>query len=679
MPAKPRYITAEDLYALQVLRDVRLSPDGRLIVYSLEWVEKKTEKKYSNLWLVDAEKGAPRRFTHGKHKDTSPRWSPDGRQIAFLSNRGDPEKPPQVYLISLDGGEAQPLTSLKGEIGNLSWSPDGRYLLCTFRRTDPEDLEREKDEQKKKLGVVVRIYERVFYKLDGYGYLPHERTHIWLIDARTGRARPLTDGPIWDERDPAFSPDGRWIAFISNRSEDPDLRPEADDLFVIPAGGGEARRIPTPPGPKSLPSFSPDGRWIAYIGREGEGEGWKNDSLWIVPTDGSAPAHNLTAAYDLHVSAWTINDVGQPETMPPTWSKDGERLYFQVVRHGSTLLCSITRRGDDLREVIGEGGVVGAYTFDREGRRLAYFYGRMDDPAQIYVRDLDAQLVRHRTRLNREVLDAVTLSPVEEVWFKGPDGNDLQGWIMKPPDFKKNRKYPSILYIHGGPLTQYGKFFMHEFYYLAAHGYVVYFCNPRGGRGYGEAHARAIWGAWGTADYADLMAWADYMEKQPYIDPKRMGVAGGSYGGYMALWIIGHTDRFAAAVVERCVSNFISEWGSSDFNWTFEYEVQAGPPFQDFQKWWDLSPIKYIGNARTPTLVIHYENDLRCPIEQGEQVFVALKRLGVPTRFVRFPEEFHGLSRTGRTDRRVARLEQIRQWFDTWLKQPESLDNRGEA
>jgi dipeptidyl aminopeptidase/acylaminoacyl peptidase len=668
MPLKARPITAEDLYALQILKDVRLSPDGKFIVYSLEWVDRKTEKKYSNLWLVDAEKGAPRRFTHGKHKDFSPRWSPDGRQIAFLSNREDAEKPPQVYLISLEGGEAQPLTSLQGEIGQLSWSPDGRFLLCTFRRTDAEVLEREKDEQKKKLGVVVRIYERVFYKLDGYGYLPHERTHIWLIDARSGRAHPLTDGPIHDERDPSFSPDGRWIAFISNRAEDPDLRPEADDLFVIPAAGGEMRRIPTPPGPKSLPAFSPDGRWIAYIGREGEGEGWKNDSLWIVPLDGSAPAQNLTARYDVHVSPWTINDVGQPEAMPPVWSNDGERLYFQAVRHGSSLLYAISRRGDDLHEVIGEGGVVGAFTFDREQRRLAYFYGRMDDPAQVYVRDMDGQVIRHRTRIHRDLLDRVQLSPVEEVWFKGADGNDLQGWIMKPPDFDPQRKYPSILYIHGGPLTQYGKFFMHEFYYLAAHGYVVYFCNPRGGRGYGEAHARAIWGAWGTADYADLMAWADYMERQPYIDSQRMGVAGGSYGGYMTLWIIGHTSRFAAAVVERCVSNFISEWGSSDFNWTFEYEVQAGPPFQDFQKWWDLSPIKYVGNVRTPTLVVHYENDLRCPIEQGEQVFVALKRLGVPTRFVRFPDEFHGLSRTGRTDRRVVRLEQIRQWFDTWLK-----------
>jgi dipeptidyl aminopeptidase/acylaminoacyl peptidase len=292
----------------------------------------------------------------------------------------------------------------------------------------------------------------------------------------------------------------------------------------------------------------------------------------------------------------------------------------------------------------------------------------MDDPGQVHVREVDSGTTRILTRINRDVLDRSELSKVEEVWFKGPDKNPLQGWIMKPSSFNPRKKYPSILYIHGGPLTQYGKFFFHEFEVLVANGYVVYFCNPRGGKGYGEEHAGAIWGAWGTADYDDLMAWADYMEKQPYIDKERMGVTGGSYGGYMTLWIIGHTKRFQAAITDRCVSNFISEWGSSDMNWTFEYEVEAAPPYKDFKKWWDMSPMKYIGNAKTPTLVQHYENDLRCPIEQGEQVFVALKRLGVDTEFVRYPDEFHGMSRTGRTDRRIERIKHILRWFDKYLK-----------
>jgi dipeptidyl aminopeptidase/acylaminoacyl peptidase len=274
---------------------------------------------------------------------------------------------------------------------------------------------------------------------------------------------------------------------------------------------------------------------------------------------------------------------------------------------------------------------------------------------------------RALTRINRALLDGIDLGQIEEVWIKGRDGNDIQGWILKPPGFDPAKKYPSILEIHGGPLTQYGKFFMHEFYFLAAQGYVVHFSNPRGGRGYGEAHGKAIWGGWGDADYADLMAWTDYVEKLPYIDAGRMGVTGGSYGGYMTVWIIGHTQRFKAAAAQRCVSNFVSMWGSSDFNWTFQQVLDDKPPFEDLQKFWDHSPIKYIGNAKTPTLVLHNEFDLRCPIEQGEQVFVALKTLGVESEMVRFPDEFHGLSRTGRTDRRIVRLKHIAGWFNRHL------------
>jgi len=669
MPAAPRLIAAEDLYRLQVLSDVRLSPDGKHVVYALQRVDRKTEKKVANLWIVAADgSGAPRQFTWGDQRDRTPRWSPDGSRIAFLSDRGNTDKPAQIHIIPFGGGEARPLGRIDGEIGALEWSPDGRRLLCAVRKQDAEELEREADEQKKKLGVVYRRYERAFFKFDGHGYLPHERWHLWLVDARSGRARQLTDGPVWDEEHPAWSPDGRSIAYMSNRSPDPDLQPDHIDLLVMPSAGGEARSIKTPVGYKIMPSFSPDGQWIAYYGYEGDGLYYKNTGLWVVPADGSAKPRNLTDKYDLHISPMVINDIGAPEQMPPVWSRDGRTLYFQVAHHGSSMLVSLSRDGKTLTEVVGEGGTVGAFSFDREQTRVAYFYGRMDDPGQVYVREMPAGSTRHLTRVNRNVLDGLDLGKVEEHWIETPAGNEVQGWILTPPGFDGRRKYPSILYIHGGPLTQYGKFFMHEFYVLAAAGYVVHFCNPRGGRGYGEAHARAIWGAWGTADYDDLMAWTDFVARKNYIDTKRMGVTGGSYGGYMTLWIIGHSERFKAAVTARCVSNFISEWGSSDLNWTFEYELEAGPPFKDFQKYWDMSPLKYLGAAKTPTMVIHSENDLRCPIEQGEQAFVALKRAGVPSEMIRFPDEFHGLSRTGRTDRRIARIGHILRWFDAYMK-----------
>jgi dipeptidyl aminopeptidase/acylaminoacyl peptidase len=406
---------------------------------------------------------------------------------------------------------------------------------------------------------------------------------------------------------------------------------------------------------------------IAYFGTEGRKLWYKNQGLWIVPADGNSDAVNLTERYDVHVSPSTINDIGSPEIMPPTWSADGQKIYFPIMQHGRSKLCSITTDGEKFESIAGENGVVGSFTFNRDHSKLAYFMGKIDDPGQIYFKKGDSNKSKQISQFNKQLFQKLDLGEVEEVWIMGPDDNDIQGWILKPPGFDPNKQYPSILEIHGGPLTQYGELFMHEFYFLAASGYVVHFCNPRGGRGYGEDHAKAIHNNWGTADYQDLMAWTDFIGRLPYIDDQNMGVTGGSYGGYMTVWIIGHTDRFKAAVTQRCVSNFTSMWGSSDLNWVFQELLEDKRPFEDIDKYWQHSPMKYIGNAKTPTLVIHSENDLRCPIEQGEQVFVALKSLGVESEMVRFPGEFHGLSRNGRTDRRIVRLNHILRWFDKYL------------
>ncbi len=662
-----RKITAEDLYRFQTITDLELSPDGKQVVFAIRRIDRQSEKKFANLRMIDAASGEVRAFTQGDHTDSLPRWSPDGRQIAFLSNRAD-ENQPQIYLIPTDGGEARQLTDLKGEFGSLEWSPDGRWIACQFRKKDAEDIEREQDESKKKLGVVVRPIERIFYKLDGHGFLPRERWHVWLINARTGKARQITDSPVFDDLEPVWSPDGKRLAYTSNRAPDPDLDYDQIDVFEFDLETGQERLIPTPPGPKGKLSYSPDGRLIAYIGHEGKTLDWKNDSLWIVTADGSKAAINLTGKYDFHVNDWTIADISGHKLMPPTWSNDGQRLYFQVLHHGITRLDSIDVKTGELAPLLRDPGVVMEHNFDRAQRRLAYFFATMTDPGQIYLYEMETGQSRALTSLNRDWLDGVDLGEVEEMWFKGASGNDLQGWILKPPDFDAARKYPSVLEIHGGPLLQYGHNFMHEFYFLAANGYVVYFCNPRGGQGYGEEHARAIHGAWGTVDYDDLMAWTDFVAQKPYIDAERMGVAGGSYGGYMTNWIISHTHRFHAAVTQRSVSNIVSMWGSSDFNWAFQDTFLGKAPYEDGQILWDRSPIKYFANVRTPTLVSHSEQDLRCPLEQDEQVYVALRKLGVPTRFIIFPEESHDLSRSGRTDRRIVRLKEFLAWFDRWLK-----------
>lgn len=681
-------IKAEDLYRFRLITDCRISPDGDYVVHSVQRVDRKTQKKISNLWIAHTGRGRSAQFTYGDHVDSQPRWSPDGRSIAFLSNRKG-EKRAQIYIIPADGGEARQLTDLKGNFSTFEWSPDGKSIVCAFRKTDQDALERERDEMKRKLGIVAWHTDRVFYKMDGIGLLPKERWHIWRIDARTGRAVQLTDGDRHEEFAPSWSPDGSSIVFLSNRDPNPDRNPDRIEIFVMPARGGRLRKVETPVGIKLAVGFSPDGKRLAYYGITGQGQWYKNMSLWVVPAYGrrgpraargkslrrKVGPENLTARFDVEVLGEVIGDL-RPElpVAPPVWSEDGSKIYITIGRHGCTTLNSVTvgdkgrSRSRKLVTVIGERGAVMHFSLDRANSRVAYLYGDSANPPDIWTRDLSGGAPRRVTRVNERVLRGVDLGEIEEVWFKGREGNDLHGWILKPPGFDPRKKYPSILEIHGGPMIQYGHAFVHEFYYLAANGYVVFFSNPRGSQGYGEKHSKAIWGRWGGVDYADIMAWADHVARKRYIDRSRMGVTGGSYGGFMTNWIIGHTNRFKAAVTQRSIVNMVSKYGAGDYNWMLAYRFGGKDPWEDIKAYWDQSPLKYFGSVRTPTLVIHSEEDHRCPIVEGEQTFVALKKVGVDAEMVRFPGEPHGLSRTGRTDRRIERLKHMLRWFDKYLK-----------
>jgi dipeptidyl aminopeptidase/acylaminoacyl peptidase len=690
MTAEKRRTTAEDLYRFELVSDPQISPDGQHVVFCIQRVDGETEKKYTHLWVVPTDGGEARQFTYGKQVDSRPRWSPDGRTIAFLSNRGNEEQA-QIYLLPFHGGEARPLTDLKGSIIAFEWSPDGSKLAVQFRKKDADVLEREKDEQKKKLGPASRRITRFNYKLDGAGYLPKEQGHIWLVDATSGEATQLTDGD-YEETEPRWSPDGRHILFISNRSEDPDLYLDETELYLTPAEGGEGacaemQQIPAHHGRKFAPAFSPDGRFISYLGRVLPGRWYQNASLYVTPNPFhpepiTGEARNLTAEFDLHLSSVTLGDANGVELSPPAWSADGNAIYCQASVKGNQPLLAV-RLGQEQGKMVNgqwsivnsqlEKGVVGQFSLDAAGKRVAYFWGTIEDPGQVNLLNLQGEAKpRTLTCFNRQLIDEIETGQIEELWFKGPDDNDLHGWILTPPDFDPNQIYPSILQIHGGPQMQYGNFYMHEFHLLAAQGYVVYWSNPRGSQGYGEAHAGAIYNGWGTLDYGDVMAWADYLEQQPYIDRERMGVTGGSYGGYMTATIIGRTDRFAAAVAQRVVSNFVSFYGSSDLNWGTEYLFGSeSRPWEDLNNYWEQSPISRVANVCTPTMVIHSENDMRCDREQGEQLFVSLKRLGVDTELILLPGESHGVSRGGRTDRRIARLEHMIRWFEHYLK-----DNR---
>jgi len=665
---KKRTITAEDLYDIQVITGCQISPDGNQVIYTVQSVESKNEKKFTHLWKIAKDGGAPFQLTYGSHNNTSAKWSPDGNWIAFLSNRIN-EKQTQLFILPTSGGEARPITDLHGDIGDFDWSPDSQKLVFQFRKHDPEDIALLEDDNKKELGRVARrVDNRVFFKLDGYGYLPKDRYHLWTVDITSTELNQLTDSEIYDETGPVWSPDGRKIAFFSNRTEQPDLNPGKTDLFLFDIDKETIEKIPTPEGPKGMASFSPGGDRIAYLGHEGLKVGYKNDELWVVDLTSSNSARSLTAAYDFNVGGGVINDTGSVVACSPVWSSDGSALFFQVGRHGRTSLHKIGVEGEAIETVLAFDGVVSGFSIDAKTQKMAYIHGTMTDPCQVAFFTLGDKAPRTLTEINKDFFGQLDLGAFEEIWFKGADQNDLQGWIIKPPAFDPAKKYPSIMEIHGGPLAQYGFFFMHEFYYLAAQGYVVYFCNPRGGQGYGEEHAKAIYhGKWGTVDYEDLMVWADFMERQPYIDPGKMGVTGGSYGGYMTVWIIGHTERFRAAVSQRCVSNLVSMWGSSDFNWSFQSIFDDKAPYENLEVLWQCSPIKHIGSATTPTLVIHSLQDLRCAMEQSEQVYVALKNLGVETELLLFPDSPHGVSRTGRTDRRVVRLNGIVDWFERYL------------
>ncbi len=664
--AASRPTRADDLYLFQMPSDPQIAPDGRQVAFCVQRVERDTEKKYTNLWLADSDGGRLRQFTHGKWSDTQPRWSPDGRTLAFLSNRGSEEQA-QLYLLPADGGEARPLTDLKGSFANFEWSPDGTRLVCQFRQKDADALEREKDESKKKLGISFRQITRADYKFDGAGYLPQERWHIWVIDAATGQATQLTDGDK-DETEPRWSPDGQSILFTSNRGERPDMELDETELYLVPAAGGEMQMVTTRPGRKFGATFSPDGQHIAFLGRDQFGRWYQNARLYVAGLDGGG-ATDVSGRFDLHLAPATTGDVvSDAAPITPVWSADGRRVFCLATARGNQAIVAFDAFDPDAEPewLIDGPGVAGGFTFDRARTRLATIWATPTDAAQVCVRDADGT-TRTLTALN-PWLDEVALVAPEEVWFKAADGYDLHGWVLKPPGFDPTQRYPSILQIHGGPQMQYGNFLTHEFHYLAAAGYVVYWSNPRGSQGYGEAHAGAIYGQWGTVDYDDVMAWADYMAAQPYIDPERMGVTGGSYGGYMTTLIIGRTQRFKAAVAQRVVSNFLSFYGSSDLNAGLEHLAGTAAPWDDVAGCWAQSPISAIGNARTPTLVIHSENDYRCDQEQGEQVFIALRRLGVDTELLLLPGESHGVSRGGRTDRRIARLEHMLSWFERYLK-----------
>lgn len=644
MPKRP--IQIEDILRLRVPSDPRVAPDGSRVAFTLRSADMEACKYRSHIWLA-APGRDPEPLTHGGVEDSSPRWSPDGTRLAFVHSH---EGTSQVWWLPSEGGNPRPLTTLPpGKVQGLAWSPDGRRLAFAFRPKSAYDP---------KNPPTAWHVTRLVYKVEGQGWRD-TFAQLWTADAVTGEARAIVTGDF-DAGSPAWSPDGARLAFPANLDADADYATDHMDLWVVPAAGGSPSKIAAPRGPKSGLAWSPDGRWIAYFGHDKPRCAWgaANVHPWVVPAAGG-DARDLAAGHDRTWEDETITDTRAMHSMfqPVVWTPDGRAILGVVNDRGASHVYRAGLEGG-VERILGGERVISQLSIARNSS-IAYLAADFNDVGDIYLGD--ARL----TRVNGELLDSIEVSRPEEFTAKSFDGTEVQAWLLRPPRAHAG-KVPLALEIHGGPRTQYGYLFFHEFHLLAAQGYAVLFSNPRGSQGRGEAFTSAIVNDWGNLDSLDLMAVTDAALARGGLDESRMCVMGGSYGGYMTNWIVGHTDRFRCGVTMRCVSNLVSMAGTSDYGYE-DYREFGAHAWDAPETYWRMSPVAYAAKIRTPLLILHSEGDLRCPIEQAEQLYTFLKGQRKEVELVRFPEENHDLSRAGRPDRRLERLRHILRWLGRYL------------
>lgn len=662
----PKPVTAEDVLSILTALDPRMSPEGCRIAFVVKRADVKKNKYFTNLWLSGNKTRSARPFTTGDQHDSDPRWSPDGTSILFVSDRIDEIS--QIYLIRTSGGEAERLTDLPpGGIGDLEWSPDGKQASFTFQPADERDTKAAAEKRKKESkSTPPREITALRFREEGSGFLPSVKPHIWILDVATGKTKQITQS-VNGESGAIWSPDGKSLAYVANRTPDPDITPGYDDTFIIPATGGEEKRVGRPAGHAGSLAWSPDGKRIAYFGDDQPDDSWgsRDLKLWSVSVEGGdAVCH--TAALDRPVGDLTLADIHSfgAGYAGPIWRDNN--LLFLASEHGRARLHEVDTATNAIETVVGGDCAVMAVSADATGDNVAMIIGSHASPAEVYIRRQDAAPVRV-SALNDRLVGRVDVRSPEEFWADNREGGKTNGWIIRPPGFDPTTKYPMILEIHGGPHSQYGHSFFHEAQYLAAQGFVVVFTNPRGSKGYGEDWLHALHGRWGDPDLVDLMGVVDYVLSLGYVDEKRMAVTGGSYGGFMTAWVVGHTGRFACAISDRGVYSLVSFGGTCDFPMDAGYF--GGNQWEWAESLLQHSPITYAPNVTTPLMILHSEGDLRCPIEQADQYFAALRKMGKKVKYLRFPGECnHGLSRGGPPDLRIARLKANLAWFKEWLK-----------
>jgi dipeptidyl aminopeptidase/acylaminoacyl peptidase len=725
-----RFITETDLLKFTWIADPQLSPDGTSVAFVRVVVNEKENRYETSIDVVPASASAtvlPRRLTSGT-RDLSPRWSPDGKRMAFVRtpNATDAAKTPasQIYLLEMDGGEARAITDLPRAASAPVWSPDGKAIAFTASagqdgrqgqdgqsgrdgqagrdgqegRQGQDGRERQEGREGKDTKKSdVQVVTKAVYRANGNPtYVDGEHhSHLFVVRAPVDAndkpvATQITDGEF-DESGQVWSADGSTLYFVSTRVAEPYYEEAGSELYRVAAGGGAITKVASIEGSIGGLSLSPDGKQMAFVGtlRGKPIRSYSQSNLWIVDvTPGSTPK-NLTASYDFDIAGGIGGDQAAPRGQnrkPIVWSNDGASLVVASAERGSSNLRRISIATGKVEPVTDGAQDVVAYSASRDATKIAATLSTQTSIGELFLLDRGPQRAalqgaaqsgsrsttllgsRQITHVNDDLFKGIQQSEPEEIWYKTFDGKNIQGWILKPPDFDASKKYPLILEIHGGPHAAYGNVYTHEFQWMAAKGYVVLFTNPRGSTSYGQDFGNIIQYRYPGDDYKDLMAGVDEVLKKGYVDPNRLGVTGGSGGGLLTNWTITQTQRFKAAVAQRDIADWYGFWFTADFT-LFQPTWFRKAPWEDPQDFAARSPITHVANVTTPLMLVNGDWDYRTPpADGGEMMFRALKYRKIPTVMVRFPRESHELSRSGEPQHRVERLQHIVGWMDQWLQ-----------
>jgi len=643
-----------DVFQLEYAADPQISTDGQHIVYVRSFMDIMKDRRRSNLWILDADGSDHRPLTSGNENYHSPRWSPDGKRLLYVSGEDGSS---QIYCRWMDTGQTAKLTQLTASPGGIAWSADGKNI--SFNMLVPASTKPFVSMPSKPEGAEwakpAKVIQKLAYRADGAGYLKDGYFHLFVLSADGGTPRQITSGD-YHHGGARWTPDGKALIFSSNRHEDWEYQPRNNEIYEVSLSTRDIKALTDRKGPDNSPTISPNGQHIAYLGLDDRFQGYQVTHLYLMNRDGSGKKL-ITGDFD--------RDVGNLN-----WSNDGKGLFFQYDDEGNTKIGWVTLDGKVETLVKDVGGLsigrpyaAGTYSLADDGA-FAFTHSRPDHPAEVAV-GYPGTEAKRLTWLNEDLFGHKPLGQVEEIWFDSSyDGRKVQGWIAKPPDFDTSRKYPLILEIHGGPFTNYGDRFSAEVQLYAAAGYVVLYTNPRGSTSYGEEFGNLIHHNYPGQDYDDLMSGVDAVIAKGYVDENQLFVTGGSGGGVLSSWIVGKTNRFSAAVVAKPVINWYS-WSLNADGYAFYYQYWfPGPPWEHMEHYMKRSPISLVGNVTTPTMLLTGEVDYRTPISESEQYYQALKIRKVDTALVRIPGASHGIA--NRPSQLIAKVAHILKWFETY-------------